>query len=106
MYREVLGLSGEDLHCNKMFYQAQFGSLEKCNKYVKLESVPKAYRNPKGQVVNKLNERYKSMDIDALGSELHRLKEAEDPTHLRKDPKPDLKLEHDRHGCQMAIARF
>lgn len=84
--REVLGLSEEDLHCNKMFYQAQFGSLERCNKYVKLVmDVPKAYRNPKGQVVAKLNERFKAMVDDELRSELDRLKGKEDPAQQRKE---------------------
>ena len=100
MYREVLGLSDEELHCSKMFYQAQFGSLEKCNKYVKLESIPKAYRNPKGQVVTKLNDRFKTMDDAALRCELDRLKGEENPWQRRKDPKPDLKLEYDRAAIQ------
>ena len=82
--RAVLGLSEEELHCNKMFYQAQFGSFEKCNKYVKLEQVPKQYKNPKGEVVTKLNGRFKAMNNEALRRELERLKEAEDPAQRRK----------------------
>ena len=99
-YRDVLGLSDEELHCNKMFYLSQFGRMEKCNKYVQMQDIPKAYRDPKGQVVAGLSKRFKNMDTDALRAELDRLERAEHPADQRKDPKPDLKLEFDRLRLQ------
>ena len=55
-----------------------------CSFSVKLEQVPKQYKNPKGEVVTKLNGRFKAMNDEALRRELERLKEAEDPAQRRK----------------------
>ena len=103
-YGDVLGLSDEELHCNKMFYLSQFGRMEKCNKYVQTQDIPKAYRDPKGQVVAKLSKKFKTIeeaqDKDALRAELDRLEGAGRPADQGKDPKPDLNLQFDRLRLQ------
>ena len=88
-YQQVFGFSEEDVHCNKHFIIAHFGTYA---------NVPHEYKDPKREIGIGLYQRYKKMDPAALHCELEQRKE-EQPAHERKEKLPTLTLQGDR--CQL-----
>ena len=88
-YQQVFGFSEEDVHCNKTFITAHFGTHK---------NVPKEYKDPKREIGLELYRRYKKMDPAALHSELEQRKEKQ-PAYERKEKLPTLTLQGNR--CQL-----
>ena len=91
-YRQVYGFSEEDVHCNKTFIIAHFGSYK---------DVPNEYRDPKRAIGKEFYSRYKRMykqDPAALHCELEQRKE-DHPAYERKEKLPTLTLHGTR--CQL-----
>ena len=91
-YRRVLGLSEEELHCTKIFLHAQLGPIG--------PSWPKNCRDPKGDVLQKLSQKFGRMNERNLRDEL--IKRTEDfPADKRIKGKPDFGLLYDRCRVQL-----
>ena len=88
-YRHVFGFSEEDVHCNKTFIIAHFGSYK---------DVPHEYKDPKREIGIGLYRRYKKMDPAALKCELEQRKEKQ-PAYERKEKLPTLTLQGKK--CQL-----
>ena len=90
-YQKVFGFSEEDVHCNKMFINAHFGTYS---------AVPHEYKDPKRAIGTDLYRRYKEMDPAALNHELEQKKEKH-PAYERNEKKPTLTLQGTR--CQLQL---
>ena len=90
-YRRVLGLSEEELHCTKIFLHAQFG---------RVKDIPKSCRDPKGDVIQKLSQKFSRMNEDALPAELKK-RTKDFPADKRPEGKADFGLQYDRCRLQL-----
>ena len=86
-YRNLLGMSEEELHCTFIFLHAQLGG------------VANSSRNPKVYVKNQLSKKFSSMDKDVLRAELEK-RTKKSPADKRAVCKANFGLQYDRCRIQ------